>query len=310
MVTLDAPNGEWGKWLFKLRYDEAWGRYRYTRGHPRPARSAARAWAFQHDDHSRAGRSAGDAAVDAHRLAQHRRSDHADAKLQRAVPLSRFRCGAPHDLSALGHAIAHPSFNPTTIVHNTTVPLMYATCDQLFDQHLCWTNAAMDNIEADGFYHFKMSVEFANLRPAAAKEILEKAHDPVRTHRVAAGNGRAAVPFRMDVVNSFEEEIDPWAPVECPMLLIDKKQSGSVDWDGTTAHSGKKSIRLTAHHQAGPPRVFPDRRAGLCVKSQSRYKLTGWVPVPKTSNDSRGLETHLPASTPMRTPSRRHTRPR
>ena len=177
---------------------------------------------------------------------------------------------------------AHPSFNPITIVHKTTVPLVYAFCDQLFDQHLCWTNAGMDNLEADGYFHFKMSAEFANLRPAAAKKILDEARDSIRVRPRFTGNGRVAVPFQMNVVNSFEEEVDPWKPVESPILIIDKKEAGSIDWDPTSGHSGKKSIRLTAHHQADRRELFPIGAVCL-VKPQTRYKLTGWVQRPGRS---------------------------
>ena len=30
LASLEGPDGEWGHWLFNVRYDETWGRYRYT----------------------------------------------------------------------------------------------------------------------------------------------------------------------------------------------------------------------------------------------------------------------------------------
>src|SRR5689334_17676330 len=49
----------------------------------------------------------------------------------------------------------HRSLNPIMLVHRTTAPIEFAFCDQLFDQHLIWTSAGMDNFEADGYFHFR-----------------------------------------------------------------------------------------------------------------------------------------------------------
>ena len=58
----------------------------------------------------------------------------------------------------------------------------------------------MDNIETDGYYHFKMSVEFANLRPAAAKEIVpDSIHPGPAGSLVMAGTLVQAWGFEPDV---------------------------------------------------------------------------------------------------------------
>jgi hypothetical protein len=143
----------------------------------------------------------------------------------------------------------------------------------LFDEHVVWGAAGQENIDRDGFFHFKMSAEFLNMRPRLAGELLEEAVDPVVPKRWRTD--LVALPFRMDAVNSFEETVDPWLPEECPILGLPRDDAG-MSWTDETAHTGSHSIRLRTAGVAERREVFPV--GAVCrVCPHTRYRLTAWI---------------------------------
>jgi len=277
VATLSGPDGEQGRWTMRVVYDESWGRYRYTweiearRLEPTGFEPFNMLVTYALADRA------------ATRRWTHSVSPNADGQITRIVHSNAlFLTYGYHSTRLTSYPrswvvyAAHPTFNPTVIVHRTNVPLAYATCDQLFDQHVIWTNAGSDQIEADGYFHFKLSVEFANLRPAAATTLLETAREPVHARVGGKDTGRVALPFHPDAVNTFDQEVDPWQPEECPIFVIDKKQSGSIDWDQTVGRSDKNSIRLTTRANTDRRELIPIG-AVFNVKPHRKYRLEGWI---------------------------------
>ncbi len=168
---------------------------------------------------------------------------------------------------------AHPVFNPALIIHKTNVPLRAATCSALFDEHIVFSNAGQDNLGEDGYFHFHMDLEFVSLPAALAREILNRAADPVKPKKW--WNERVALPFRMEAVNSFEQAVDPWLPEDCPIITLPHDGEGTVAWTDEEAHSGKRSLRL---RQEKPERLAVFPTGAVCkVKPNSRCRFSAWV---------------------------------
>ncbi len=278
VATLSGPDGEQGTWRMRVVYDESWGRYRYT-------------WEIEAKRLEPTGLEPFNMLV-THALADraatrrwtHSISPNADGEVTRVVHSNALFLShgfwatrnTSYPRSWVAYA-AHPQFNPTVIVHRSNVPMSYATCDQLFDQHVIWNTGGSDNLEADGYFHFRMSVELANLKPSAAMTLLETAREPSHVQpRRSAGTNRVALPFRWDEVNSLAKPVDPWEPEDCPIFIIDPARWAGIDWDQTVGRSDTSSIRLTT-------RVNTDRREAMPigavfnVKPHTKYRCEGWI---------------------------------
>ncbi|MHB9131197.1 MAG: hypothetical protein ACYDBB_08920 [Armatimonadota bacterium] len=164
---------------------------------------------------------------------------------------------------------AHPEFNPAMLVHETNVPIHFATCSQLFDEHLIWQQAGLEELD-EGYFHFVMRTELVNLPPALAQEFLTEATDPPQpTHWQME---KVALPFHMAMVNSFEEHVNPWAPEECPIFVL----NDPTVWADDAAHSGTRSLKLVGESLAKWTTLFPV--GAICqVESHARYRLSGWI---------------------------------
>jgi len=168
---------------------------------------------------------------------------------------------------------AHADFNPAMIVHETTAPVCFATCSQLFDEHLIWRNTGLENLE-EGYFHFVMHTEFVNLLPEIAAQFLEQAEDPPKPAKWR--NSGIALPFEMGVENSFETELDPWVAEECPVLVLSSDSAAAIQWADGQAHSGQRSIRLRGTRMNERNELFPG--GAVCnVEPHTRYLLSGWV---------------------------------
>ncbi|MFA6292235.1 MAG: hypothetical protein WC637_10660 [Victivallales bacterium] len=282
-ITLSAKEGETACWRLKVSYDPSWGRYRYQ--------FAIDARKMDSDAVEGFNLMTAGALEDRpeKRRWTHSVWENADGKLRRIVHSNAlFQCTdfggmrngggpwrgrhLPYPKAWMAYA-AHPTFNPAVLIHRTTVPLQAATCSQLFDEHIVWSCAGQDNLGEDGYFHYHMELEFVNLPPALAGELLEQAADPV--HPKKWWNETVALPFHMDIENSFETAVDPWQPEECPILELPLADKSAVCWCDDTAHSGTHSIRLS-QKEKGRLQVFPT--GSVCkVKSNTKYRLSAWV---------------------------------
>lgn len=175
---------------------------------------------------------------------------------------------------------AHKEFNPAVIVHETSAPVFFATCSQLFDEHIVWQRSGLDDLD-EGFFHFRMRTELVNIGYDLARDMLERAADPPRPKKWRFE--RIALPFRMEVVNDFEQPVDPWAPEECPILAVDIAEDAPIRWATDAARSGTRSIRLEGkvfHHWT---ELYPT--GAVCnVEPNARYRFSARV---KTKNVDR-----------------------
>lgn len=287
-ISVNLADGESGHWLLRVKYDLAWGRYRYTCDVDVRKLDPGLMEVFNL-------MTAGACVDRADKLRwTHSISENADGELRRIVHslallgATDFASGPKNDSfngpwrwrngsyprAWIGYA-AHKSFNPVVLIHRTNVPLTFGTCSALFDEHICWQTAGQDNLDENGYFHFQMSVELVNLGPKLAKEFLAKARDPQKPKRWRQKS--VSLPFYVDRVNTFEKEVDPWKASECPILIIPpaEKKSGIV-WDKNVGHAGSRSIRFDATGQTQRIELFAN---GLVcrVLPHRRYRLTGWI---------------------------------
>jgi len=282
-IRFDGPEGEYGIWHFSVGYDPAWHAYRYHytvdayKLDPTPmegfnlmtagalgARASDRRWTHSLWENADQ---------------QLRRIVHSNA-LFSATDYGGMRDGtgpwrsrsASYPRGWIGYA-THETFNPTLLIHRTTVPLMFATCSQLFDEHLVWSQAGQDNLDENGYFHNHLEVELINVPAALSRELLEQAADPVKPsqwhHHVAC------LPFYLDRVNDFETAADDWAPEDCPLLLL-AEQGDQIVWAEGVAHSGQRSLRFRGKALHGRVELFPS--GAVCrVRQHTRYRFSAWV---------------------------------
>ncbi|MHB9026129.1 MAG: carbohydrate binding domain-containing protein [Armatimonadota bacterium] len=163
---------------------------------------------------------------------------------------------------------ANPVFNPAMLVHETNAPVYFATCSQLFDEHLIWQDAGLDELD-EGYFHFVMRTEFINMPAALAEEFLAQAAPPPCPTQWR--KQMVALAFKMNQVNDFEEAVDVWEPEDCPVFALDKDL-----WVDDEGHSGTHSIRLTGACFHRWQTAMPT--GAVCtVEPFSRYRLSGWI---------------------------------
>lgn len=180
----------------------------------------------------------------------------------------------------------HPDFNPAMVVHACNVPLSYATCSQLFDEHMLWRDAGVENLD-DTHFHFVMHTELVNLTPELARELCDAAVDPTPPRQWLWE--RCALPFRMGVVNSLEAPVDVWAPEDCPILVVDTDPAAPVAWVEEQSRSGHHSLRLQGGTPGAITRLSPS--GAVCnVDPGKRYTFSAWV---RTEGVSEGVRLSL-----------------
>lgn len=293
-ISVEGPEGEYGKWNLSVIYDPDWGRYRYLCNIDVRKMDPDRMEAFNL-------MTAG--ALEARpekRRWTHSIWENQDGKLRRIVHSNalfmctdfggarhgggpwRFR-NLPYPSAWVGYA-AHQSFNPIILIHKSNVPMGIATCSQLFDEHIIWNRAGQDNIGTDGYFHFNMQVEFVNLNAALAAELLEKAKDPVKPDKWHFES--TALAFKMDEVNSFETPVNPWDAEECPVFDIPKCPDAPIQWVDDMGHSGSHSIRLRVTSPNEKIKLFPV--GAVCnIDTNTRYRLSGWIKTEKVEDYAR-----------------------
>lgn len=117
-----------------------------------------------------------------------------------------------------------------------------------------------------------MTMTIVNLPACLADELLAQAADPVAFPPSRAQS--VALPFHMDVVNSFEEAVDIWQPETCPIFVMKLADDASPAWAEGVAHSGSRSIRISG--TGGRQEFYPDG-APCMVEPHRRYRLEGWI---------------------------------
>ncbi len=178
---------------------------------------------------------------------------------------------APYPRAWVGYA-ANETFNPAVLIHATNGPLLFATCSQLFDEHILWARAGQDQLDAKGYFHRRMRTELVNLPHKTAKSLLAKALDPVRLSKWR--RRRAALPFHLDRVNSFSREAKVWAPEDCPLFIIPEEAERGIFWDRSVGRRDSRSIRLES--DGARREIFP---VGAVCKFPpgTRCRLEGWI---------------------------------
>ena len=179
---------------------------------------------------------------------------------------------APFSRSWIAYA-PNATCNPAMLVHACNVPLYFATCSALFDEHLVWDRATIENLQGNHF-HFQLRTEFVNLGQSLATELLNGASDPPRPRRWRVR--RTALPLRLGQVNHLEAPVDVWAEEDCPLLLVEDNPRAAVQWVRGPAHSGRHSLRFTSTKPSGWTRLFPT--PAVCeVRPGGRYRFSAWV---------------------------------
>ena len=292
-ITLSAREGETCCWRMRISYDPAWGRYRYH--------VAINARKMDPDGFEGFNLMAAGAVAcrPEERRWTHSIWENPDGKLRRIVhstallhgtdygtmrdctgPWLKYNLAYPQ--AWVGYA-AHTSFNPICLIHRTTIPLRGNTCPLLFDEHIVWTNAGQDHLGEDGYFHFQMELEFVNLPPALAKQLLDQSADPVRPEKW--WNEKVSLPFHMDVENSFEVAVDPWQPETCPVFELPCDGNGTVAWCDDIAHSGSRSMRIR-QTETGRLQMFPG--GSVCrVRPHTLYRLSAWVKTQEVAGKAR-----------------------
>jgi hypothetical protein len=289
-VRFAGPEGEHGVWHFTVAYDPAWHVYRYH----------YTVDVYKLDPHGMEGFNLMTAGALGARASDRRWThslwENADGKLRRIVHSNALFMGtdyggmrdgggpwrsraASYPRGWIGYA-THDTFNPTLLIHRTTVPLMYATCSQLFDEHLVWSQAGQDNLDENGFFHNHLDLELINVPAALARELLEQAADPIKPR--GWRHHAICLPFHMDQVNDFEAVADEWAPEDCPLLAL-PEHGDAIAWATDAAHSGQRSLRFRGTVFHGRVELFPC--GAVCrVRPHTRYRFSAWV---KTSGVDR-----------------------
>jgi hypothetical protein len=189
---------------------------------------------------------------------------------------------APYPKSWIGYA-AHKSFNPAIMIHTSTVPIVFATCSQLFDEHIVWNKAGQDNLGKDGFFHFHIEAELVNMKARMSSAMLRRAKDPVKPDRWF--HQTTVLPFYMDKVNSFDKIVDVWKPEDCPILQI-PNDNKEITWVSQCSHSGRRSIRFAG--KVGHKRIELYPVGAVCnVKPHTHYRLSGWIRTEKVERFAR-----------------------
>jgi len=290
-ITALFADGESGEWLVRICYDPVWGRYRYTwdisvRKYDSDAMEgfnlmAAGALADREENrrwtHSIWGNADGGISRIVHSNALFYCTDYAaGGGIKRDVNGPWRWRNASYPTAWVGYG-AHGSFNPFVLVHRTNVPLMFGTCSQLFDEHILWNRAGQENVDENGYFHFQMSVELVNLKQKMTQDLLRQGNDPVKPKRWRQND--FALPFYVDRVNTFAEELDPWKPEGCPFLRLPDNQGGSTAWDQSIGHNDLCSIRLvnSPGSEAYYRRELHPLGAVCKVIPQARYCLSGWI---------------------------------
>lgn len=169
--------------------------------------------------------------------------------------------------------------NPAMLIHECNVPMFTATCSQLFDEHLIWYDATLEELE-ENLFHLRMHTEFVNLGHDLAAGLLQAAVDPPRP--AAWRHERVPLPFRLETENDLETPLDVWAQEDCPVLGI-PLDDPSIRWADDEARSGRRSIRLQGERRDARAELSP---CGAVCEADlgARYRFSAWV---KTQNVER-----------------------
>lgn len=169
---------------------------------------------------------------------------------------------------------ANLAFNPALLIHASSAPVFFATCSQLFDEHVIWQKAGLDQLD-EGFFRFSIRTELVNLDAGLAASWLEQAGDP--PHPKAWREPMLALPCHMSRTNGFGKPLDPWQPETCPIFVVPPAASGApACWDNAVGHGDKRSLRLEGRVWHRWTRLSPG--GAVCdVEPHARYRLSAWV---------------------------------
>jgi len=285
-ISWDLPENQRLVYEFECRYDPDWARYRYflnvdcwklKPGGFEPLNfmmvGALRGWTKSRWSHS----VYDDANHDLRRIVH---SNALFSATDYGCPIGTWRTKtAPTQDAWIAYAL-NDNCNPAMLVHEHNVSMVFATCSQLFDEHLIWRDAALEQLDGNHF-HFQMHTEFVNIPPDLAKDLLDHAQDPPvpDVWRMQ----RTALPFRLGTVNDLEEPIDVWEEENCPVLVVENDVRAPVQWISDQGRSGTRSLRFVGNSWHGWTILFPT--GAVCeVEPGVRYRFSAWV---KTDNVQR-----------------------
>ncbi len=274
---LTAPSEEECTWRFRICYDPDWHRYRFSWTIDARKRDF---YGFEPFNLMAAG------AVEDR--AERRRWTHSvwestDGQLRRFVHSnalfvscdnwfwSRRNYKSPE--AWVGYA-ANATFNPFVLVHKSNTPLRGALCECLFDEHILWGDAGVENFGSDGFFHFHMEVEVVNAGKNLAQQLMEQASDLQQLDKLPRTN--YVLPFYVDRVNSFDAQVDLNKPEDCPIFVVSANSEENCAWDRNIGHADSFSLRLSGT-AAGKRNELFTKCAVVRVKPRTSYRLSGWI---------------------------------
>ena len=182
-------------------------------------------------------------------------------------------------------------FNPVAVFEHANVPLVSATCDMWYDEHLTFDEPAMEHFDGEN-YTSQVRFRIVHVPPDVMQSLVDRAQCvPVSEKEILEDGCPGFIAGR---VNDLERPLDPRVPQAGQIWPVGKSAArflqeehtarlmpgrrsnpGIVVWVDDCAHSGTRSIRL---------RGLPDRTVYLApcghafhVASDAAYRFDGWI---------------------------------
>ena len=183
-------------------------------------------------------------------------------------------------------------FNLAVVFEKCSVPLLSATCDMWYDEHLTFGEPYMENLVAGPCSEVEVSFRLMHVPAPVMRGLIDDAHPiEISKEETAAASGPA---FIFNQVNDLEEPMDPNVPqagqiwqtatINPGLLEIEdagRVMAGTLDpanhvhWADDCGHAGRRSMRLKgiAHKimRLAPAGHSPH------VKPDTVYRFEGWI---------------------------------
>ncbi len=225
----------------------------------------------------------------------------ADGRLWKMPVNPAFTCAIRASDPARNKLLAHQGFigwgvqedfNLVTVIEHSSVPVVSATCDMWFDEHLTFEAAGMEQMRDGTRVDMEVTFRLLNVPPSPLREFIDAAEQvPVSQEEIE----RFGVPgFIFGQVNDLEGPMDPTLPQPGQIWPLDDSKSGlfevedggrairgstpltdHVAWVKDEGHSGNRSIRVNGFpHKI--VRLTPGGQA-VHVKPGATYRFEGWI---------------------------------
>ena len=207
-----------------------------------------------------------------------RRSD--DARVKMLSPRGFIGWGVEED------------FNLVTVIEHASVPILSATCDMWYDEHLTFEKPGMEYMGAGTTVDVECTIRFLHVPAAPMQSIVDRAQTLSFSQEENEIFGGPS--FLFGQVNDLEAHMDPnvpqpgqvWQVVDPSPAVLEMEDAGRriigklkadqhVAWVRDSGHSGVRSIRLKGF----PHRIIRYVPVGhlIHVKKNTTYRFEGWV---------------------------------